>query len=364
MTRSEFMIRFLAALCALALALPLALAAGAFPDRPAALRGADFIRTTQQDDGGFGGFGAGQTFDAIYAIRAAGLDPNTFVRNGKTPADFLKAVAAAQETPGSAAKAALAAEALGLNPRSVAGVDLIARVQAGLDPITRRYSADDFSHAIAMIGLACTGTPVPNRPILALRNSQLADGGWGFGGASDPDTTAIALQALVAADIPRSDDDAVEAVAYLKATQAADGGWGFDPAASNASSTAFVVQALIAAGEDPSSAAYAKVGGTPIDFLLGQQQADGSLPGFDAAFATNQAVPALAGRTFCNAPDTPILGPFPPAPAPASPTTAPKPPATGTGLAHGGGVDGIPIVVAVVILSGLLFAVVARRRPR
>ncbi len=106
--------RFLAALLAAIIALLLVATAAAFPDRPAAIRGAEFIRTTQQPDGGFGP--AGQTMDAIFAIRAAGLDPNTFSAAGKTPADYLRANAAAASKPASAAKAALGARALGLDP--------------------------------------------------------------------------------------------------------------------------------------------------------------------------------------------------------------------------------------------------------
>ncbi|MGI8925558.1 MAG: prenyltransferase/squalene oxidase repeat-containing protein [Tepidiformaceae bacterium] len=329
--------RLLILFAALALAIPLA-ASAALPDRPAALRGVDFIRTTQQPGGGFGS--PGQSMDAIYAIRSAGIDPNTVIREGESPADYLLANAAAATSPAAAAKAALGAKALGLDPQSVGGSNLIARISAGLSGATGRYADDDFSNAIAILGLACTGNSVPASAVLALRTSQISDGGWGFGGASDPDTTAIALQALLATGVPASDADAVAAVAYLRATQSADAGWGFDPQESNVNSTAYVLQALIAASQDPESAAYTKAGATPVSFLLSQQQADGSFRGFDAAFATNQTVPALAGRTFCNAPQTLIVAVATPTPTPsASPspaattTTVPAPPSTGSGQA-------------------------------
>jgi hypothetical protein len=156
----------------------------------------------------------------------------------------------------------------------------------------------------------------------------VADGGWGFGGSSDPDSTAIVLQALLAAGLPVSDPDVQEALGYLRASQANDGGWGFDPAASNVNSTAFVVQALIAAGEDPEGPTYTKPGGNPIQFLLSQQQADGSFVGYDPAFATNQVVPALMGRTFLNAPFTPLVQETPTPTA--TPTSTATPAATRT----------------------------------
>jgi hypothetical protein len=317
-----------------AAALP-ALAGAALPESAAVARGADYIRTTQQPDGGFGGFGAGQTFDAIFALRAAGIAPATVKKDGKSPADFIQAVAKAQDKPGSAGKAALAALALGLDPKSVNGTNFIDVVNRGLDPATGRYGADDFTQATAILGLACTSNAVPATATTALKTSQLKDGGWGFAGASDPDTSAIALQALLAAGLPKTDGSVTAAVAYFKATQGKDGGWGFDPEESNANSTAFAIQALIAAGEDPESATYRKGATTPVAYLVAQQQPDGSFKGFDPAFAANQALPALAGLTYCAAPRAPLKAEPSPTPAPASPTprptTAPLPPNTGSG---------------------------------
>jgi hypothetical protein len=351
-------------------------------------RAAAFIATTQQPDGGFGGFGDGQTFDAIFALRAAGYDPDGAVNSGKTPTDFLEAKASAQDLPAEAGKAALAALALGLDPTDVAGTDLIAVIEDGFDSETGEYAADDFSQSVAILGLVCTENDVPSAAIDALREAQLDDGGWGFDGFSDPDTTAIALQALLAAGVDVDDEDAADAVAYFKATQASDGGWGFDPAESNASSTAYAVQALLAAGEPITTAAYEKVGVTPVEYLLSQQLADGSFAGFDPAFAANQVVPALAGRTFCDAPVTEITKELPPAPTPtatatatstatatatptqatstppASPTTAPKPPNTGSGSAGGETGGALPILLIAGVLAALGGAAAAMAKRR
>lgn len=269
----------------------------------------EFILSTQQPDGGFGGFGAGQTFDAILAIRAAGKDPAQVANAGATPADFLEAQApaVAAESPALAAKAALAARALNLNPTDIAGTDFVAAITGAFDDATGRYAPDDFSHALAVLGLACTGNDVPDAAVTVLRDAQLEDGGWGFDGASDPDTTAVVVQALLAAGVSPDDPDVAETLGYFQGAQGDDGGWGIagEPA-SNASSTAYVVQALLAAGKDPQSPQYTKGDQTPIDFLLSQQQEDGSFAGFDAAYAAIQVVPALAGRTLCNSADAAI----------------------------------------------------------
>lgn len=354
---------FLAAVAVIAL--PLLSAGAALPERIAALRGVEFIRTTQQPDGGFGGFGPGQTLDAILAIRAAGFDPATFTKDGATPVTFMNDQAGAlAESPALAGKAALAARALGLDPRDLNGVDLLAAIAAGYDGSTGQYAEDAFSHSLAMIGFACGGGgAVPASAVLALRDMQLDDGGWGFGGFADADTTGLAIQALAAAGLPAGDPAIAAAVAYLRATQSDDGGWGFDPAASNANSTAVAVQGLTAAGEDVESPAYARDGVTPVAFLLSVQQADGSFPGFDPAFATNQTVPALAGKTFCTAANTPVRS------TPAvgeSPT--PAPPATGTGAAAGtassGSVSAAALALFLLTAAGGAAAIAARPRAR
>ncbi len=322
-------------------AVPL-VSASAQTTREALDRGVLFIQSTQQPDGGFGGFGPGQSMDAIFAIRAAGYDPNDFEHSGNTPADFLIANAAGADTPPAAAKAALAAIALGLDPRNTGGTDFVAVMLAGYDAGTGRYAGDDFGHPLVMVALAATVQAIPPAAIDALRATQESDGGWGFG-SSDPDTTAIAIQGLVAAGLTPADPDLAAAVAWLKATQLPDGGWGYGE--SNASSTAFVVQALLALGESPSS--WAQPGGNPVSYLLGQQLADGSFAGFDPAFATNQVLPALAGRTFASAPTAPITEPLP---DPSAPTPTPAPPAAGSGSASGGG----PGAVALVLFASLL----------
>ena len=332
-------------------------AANADGPADAVLRAARYIATTQQPDGGFGGFGDGQTFDAIFALRSAGIDPAQVKTGGKSPVDFLNARAAEQTQAASAAKAALAARAANLDPRSLNGVDLLAVVSGTYDSVTGRYASDDFSHGVAMLGLTCNGVDVPNGSVGALRAAQLDDGGWGFDGFSDPDTTAIALQALIAAGVPASDPSVATALAYFESTQAPDGGWGFTPTESNTSSTAYVVQALIAAGIDPRSPRFgAPV--SPLDYLLGQQAPDGSFAGFDPAFATNQVVPALAGRSFCYAPVTPASGGVP-----SARPTAPLPPNTGSGSAgtvHPAGVEALAL--AVLVLSAATCGLSLKRR--
>lgn len=342
------------------LALPILAASAALPQTDAVNRGAAYLKSIQLPDGSYGTDSPGQNMDSIYAVRAAGFDPAEDVKDGKTPVDYLLANISLVDSAGAAAKAALAARALGLDPRAVGGVDVIAIAEGAYDPATGAYAGDDFTQSIVMIGLACTGNAVGDLADEALKATQIDDGGgWGFGGFADADTTAIAIQALLAAGVPASDPDVVEALEYLKATQAADGGWGYDPTASNASSTAFAVQALLALGEDPESEMYTKGGNTPVSYLLSQQQADGSFAGFDPTYATNQVLPALAGVTYCEAPAAPVTQERPPEPTPAPTVVAPRPPATGDTYAGAKAGSGAAMFTALLLLVGATTATAA-----
>lgn len=357
----------LLAVAALA-ALP-ALASAAAPD-DAILRAAAFIKSVQRPDGSYAE-SPGQTMDAIIAVRAAGYDPARDTVGGKSPVDYLVANAASVTSPASAAKAALAAKALGLDPRNVGGTNLIQRAQDGYNAGTGAYADNAFSQSIAVLGLACTGNQPGAKAADNLKAAAVQGGGWGFGGAADPDTTAIAIQALLAAGLPKTDPAIAAGFAWLQANQGNDGGWGYDPSASNTSSTAFAVQALLALGENPESPAYTKNGVNPIQYLLSQQQPDGSFAGYDPAFAANQVLPALAGRTFCNAPETPITrqrpaatptpAPSPTAPPAATPSPTPRPPASGNSAAP------VEAPVAALALAGIVLALAGASlaaRPR
>ena len=113
------------------------------------------------------------------------------------------------------------------------------------------------------------------------------------------------LQALIAASVPHTDTVILNALAYLDAAQNDDGG--FPDASivgngdvSNADSTAFAVQGILASGEDPLAARWRPIATNPISYLLGLQQPDGAFTfgGQPSQLATQQVIPALAGRPF------------------------------------------------------------------
>lgn len=176
------------------------------------------------------------------------------------------------------------------------------------DPATGVFS-DTYqgagSQAWGILGVAALNQGVPNDAVSHLKSLQLGNGAWewqtGFG--DDTNITALAVQALVAAGEPVGSSTVISAMNYLKTMQGDDGGFRYDniwSAGSDTNSTAYVVQAILAIGQDPVSSQWTINNTNPISYLLGMQLGDGSFewqPGSGSnRLATQQAIPALLGR--------------------------------------------------------------------
>jgi hypothetical protein len=210
---------------------------------------------------------------------------------------------------GQAANLVMAAIAGGRNPRHFAGEDLVAALTAPpptpvAGSVAGIFGDDLFDHGLVLIALVAAGETVPDAALDPIRAAQAENGGWAYDGTTDPDaadsnTTALIIQALVATG--HSDDPMVDrALSFLHTLQAPDGsGFAYqagDPLQTDANSTALVVQALVAAGEDLTFPDW----GDAMAALLRFQTSEGGfryLGGDTAAnlFATVQAMPAVAG---------------------------------------------------------------------
>ncbi|RCK73189.1 MAG: hypothetical protein ANABAC_0076 [Anaerolineae bacterium] len=175
------------------------------------------------------------------------------------------------------------------------------------DPATGKYHPDAGPQAWAILGTLALSQTVPADAVTYLKNLSLPTGGWEWsdGWTADTNTTALAIQALVGAGVDPGDPVIVSGLNFIKSAQNNDGGFTYDPdstwgTASDANSTAYVLQAIYAVGQDPTSAAWQEGGKTAIDFLATVQLADGSLewqPSLGSnLLATQQAIPALLGR--------------------------------------------------------------------
>jgi hypothetical protein len=219
---------------------------------------------------------------------------------------LILAVASAQQDP----------RAFGLYPlvHGSAGlpINLVAELQAAYQPASGAYSttakkgwssgaASTQNQAWSVLGLAAAGETVPADAVAFLVSLQEPDGGWGYGFGGDVDTTALVLQALLATGtITPGNQSVVDALAYLRGQQDALGGWG------NANSTAYALQGLLAAGQDLLGD-WSTDGVGPYQALVADQKVDGPFSSTwigpsDNDFATRQAVPALLGVPYPLAP--------------------------------------------------------------
>ena len=168
------------------------------------------------------------------------------------------------------------------------------------------YDAGSIYQAWAMLGVRSMNQTVPAAAVNYLKSQEQANGGWEFysGYGADTNTTALAIEALIAAGEPLTSSVIISGFQYIKSAQNTDGGFTYDPNSvwgtdSDTNSTAYAVQAILAAGQDPTGADWTVNSNTPIDYLLAMQLTDGSfewMPGYGAnTLATQQAVPALLG---------------------------------------------------------------------
>lgn len=169
------------------------------------------------------------------------------------------------------------------------------------------YSPDSGFNAWAILGAAAISQTVPASAIETLAAAQLPEGGWEWQGGFGPDTntTALAIQALIATGTPVTATEVVNGLAFLKSAQQEDGGFAYDLAGgfgSDANSTAYVVQALAAAGENPLDEAWLVDGVSAVDFLVSLQLENGSVEWQAESgvnmLATQQFIPALLGQAY------------------------------------------------------------------
>ncbi len=198
--------------------------------------------------------------------------------------------------------------AAGQDPRTFVGHNFVISVTERLEPSGAFGVADAFKQSLAMLALAAVREPVPAAAVNWLVDQQAENGSWddGFGTLDNPDATAMAIMALLAAGELPSDAPITDAVEFLAQSQLSDGSWEYGVGfGGNASSTALVAQALSALGEDwySGSGEWAR-DGSPLDVILTAQSESGAFQTdfgqgpFDDFFTTVQVLPAVAGQSY------------------------------------------------------------------
>ncbi len=275
-----------------------------------------WLRSQQNADGGFGGSDVYSSSESLLSIAS----------NHEKAGDWVR-------SPGNQSLAAyMMANAAGYANQSATRVGKVTvgisssdtcKTHNLLEPLDFYNSAtgafgDDagaLTQAWAILGTRALSESIPTEAINYLQNLQIITttntttiGGWEWdtGWGMDTNTTSLAIQALLSAGLNNTDPSIQYALNYFHAAQNSDGGFPFsltDPSSSSdADSTAYVLQALYALGEDPLSDAWKKNGVSPLDFLISLQLDDGSYKWQSSygsnLLATQQAIPALLGRAM------------------------------------------------------------------
>jgi hypothetical protein len=298
-----------------------------WPARPvtAALSALDWLRPLQSStDGGYGSeSGSAET---LLSIGANSYSAAAWYRQpgGPSLASYWLGRAQSYSRIGAAEAAKLAVGAVATDtclPRNAV------RPSAYYSETSGTYGIGAGRQAWAILGTVALSETVPSQATQYLKNLAQPNGGWEWqpGFATDTNTTALVLQALIATGELPTSTLVTQGLAYLKSAQNADGGFSYDPdspssTASDANSTTYALQAVLAARQDPTAVEWSKGQNNPISYLLSLQLPDGSFEwqkGLGASqLATRQAVVALLGRTFplrvaragwCNASYLPIL---------------------------------------------------------
>jgi hypothetical protein len=287
--------------------------------RATAAAATKWLVTEQQPDGGFdvAGFPGFETPDAILAIAenaqttkkwntgTALAAVGAVKKNGHSALAALDTFAGSGLDAGQAAKlVVLDAKPLGLspthfNPNADGGsVNLKALILSGAKP-DGSFGALNAT-LYAAIALRLLSGAVPAKTVANIRAAQEASGGWDFSGDPtstnvDIDTTALAIQALAAANVALNDPDLRAGLKFLAVQQQASGAWqsfGSD----DPNSTSVAILGITASGFDPTKPCWRDVVdpglsgdpyASPIVWIRSQQAPDGHITSPNDSFGVN-----------------------------------------------------------------------------
>jgi hypothetical protein len=284
-----------------ALLTSLALLAATAPAAMAA-DGTQYLLSRQTGSGGFAEAGSGTpsavvTEWTVMGLRAAGVAAGSVHRSGgSTATAYLTTQAQSWQNAYDLERGILAVVAIGRNPASFGGRNLVAALRAKTG-VKGQIGPAANSTYWGVLALRAAGASVPATTLAYIGNRQHANGGYAWSPSAAPDSndTAAAVLALHATSVGCNSRQIAHAYGYLGSTQASSHAYGLLPgAAADSQSTSWVIQARHACGlRNRRSRAW----------LLQRELPNGAFnyqPGttITPAFVTAQVLPALHGRFY------------------------------------------------------------------
>ena len=287
---------------AVPVAIALLVAIALFPPQARAATPTRYLLGAQNADGGFPpnpGQASSQQISgwAVLGLAAAGTAPANTARGGADALTYLSN--ALPSDAGSLERTILALRAGGVSVTDVGGRNLLAELERD---IGRNGSVSDQVNltAFAVLALRSGGASVPLRMFRWIVRQEDQDGGFNFstaGGISDLDDTGAALEAIAGDERPGAVRARARAIRFIRRQQNSDGGFPEQSGGlSNAQSTSFAVQGLIASGFPLTSLRR-----SPIGYLNSLIAPDGHVRYSSSSdqtpvWVTGQALMALAQK--------------------------------------------------------------------
>jgi hypothetical protein len=275
------------------------------PTYVAASDAAEWMRDQQQSDGSYPSWAGpiAGSVRSLIALHSVGYDPDEW--GSPSLLNFLTVVSKT-ETANYAATGAAEAGRLALGAAwtdqtvtDFAGINLPVSITTYYSPTSGAYGDGSGDTAWAMLGLHAAGDDIPTQTVSFLKGVQNTDGGWSWnewGTDSEVQHTALCIQALLAAGEPVTSTELADALSLIESGKNSDGGYGYMVGdASDLNTTVYVIQSLLAAGQDPVGNWCAT---TQCRYLFSKQEANGSFPGYAPLYSVQEAIPALMHRPY------------------------------------------------------------------